>query len=86
MVAPTSMALAVLYRELPHIYERLGRMDRCVEAYKVVIPTVENLMDKYDQNTFDGLARLIVFHLERGEVGEAVPYIEKAWTRLQVIP
>ena len=40
-VSSTSFALGILYRELAHIYETVGRMDRCVEAYKMMIPIVE---------------------------------------------
>ena len=43
-------------------------------------------MHKYDHNVFDGLSRVIVYHLERQEITESLPYIEKAWERLQKIP
>ena len=43
-------------------------------------------MHKYDQNIFDGLSRVIVYHLERHELAESLPYIETAWERLQKIP
>ena len=43
-------------------------------------------LHKYDQNIFDGLSRVIVYHLERQEITESLPYIEKAWKRLQKIP
>ena len=41
MVASTSFALGILYRELADIYESLGQMNKCVEAYKLLIPIVE---------------------------------------------
>ena len=41
MVADTSFALGILYRELADIYETLKRMDKCVEAYKMMFPIVE---------------------------------------------
>ena len=41
MVAITSFALGILYKELADVYEVLGRMDKCVEAYKMLIPIVE---------------------------------------------
>ena len=41
MVAKTSFALGILYKDLADIYEVLGRMDRCVEAYKMLIPIVD---------------------------------------------
>ena len=43
-------------------------------------------MHKYDQNIFDGLSRVIIYHLERREIAESLPYIEIAWERLQRIP
>ena len=43
-------------------------------------------MHKYDQNIFDGLSRVIVYHLERQEIAESLPFIEIAWERLQKIP
>ena len=41
LVANTSFALGILYREMADIYETSGRMDECVEAYKMLIPVVE---------------------------------------------
>ena len=41
MVASTSFALGILYRELADVCEKLGRMDKCVEAYKLMIPIIE---------------------------------------------
>ena len=41
LVAGTSFALGILYRELADIWETMGRMDKCVEAYKLLIPTAE---------------------------------------------
>ena len=41
LVADTSFALGILYRELADIYETLGQMDECVEAYKMMFPIVE---------------------------------------------
>ena len=41
VVAGTSFALGILYKELADVYEVLGRMDKSVEAYKVLIPIVE---------------------------------------------
>ena len=41
VVARNSFTLGILYRELADVYERLGRMDNCVEAYKMLIPVVE---------------------------------------------
>ena len=42
MDAITSFALGIFYKELADIYEALGRMvDKCVEAYKMLIPIVE---------------------------------------------
>ena len=41
LVANTSFALGIMYRELADIYETLGRMDKCVDFYKRMIPIVE---------------------------------------------
>ena len=43
-------------------------------------------LHKYDQNIFDALARVIVYHLERQEITESLPYMDIAWERLQNIP
>ena len=43
-------------------------------------------LHKYDQNIFDGLSRVIVYHLERLEMAKSLPFIEIAWERLQKIP
>ena len=40
-VAGTSFALGILYKGLADVYEVLGRIDKSVEAYKVLIPRVE---------------------------------------------
>ena len=40
-VADTSFALGILYKELADVHETVGRMDKCVEAYKMMIPIVE---------------------------------------------
>ena len=41
LVADTSFVFGILYKELADVYETLGRMDKCVEAYKWLIPIVE---------------------------------------------
>ena len=41
MVAKNSFALGIVYRELSHICEVLGQMDKCVHALKMLIPIVE---------------------------------------------
>ena len=41
LVAGTSFALGILYRELADIYEVLGRMNKCAESCKMLIPVVE---------------------------------------------
>ena len=41
LVANTSFALGILYKELADVYEVLGRMSKCVKAYKLLIPIVE---------------------------------------------
>ena len=41
VVAKTSFAFGILYKEMADIYETSGRMDECVEAYKMLIPVVE---------------------------------------------
>ena len=41
MVAGTSFALGILYRELADVFDKLGRIDKCIEAYKLLIPIVE---------------------------------------------
>ena len=41
MVAETSFALGILYKELADVCEMLGHMDKCVEVHKKLIPIVE---------------------------------------------
>ena len=41
MVADTSFALGILYKDLADVCEMLGHMDKCVEVHKKLIPIVE---------------------------------------------
>ena len=57
-----------------------------IEGFNKGVSVFRKHLHKYDQNVFDGLSRLIVYHLERQEIAESLPYIEIAWERLQKIP
>ena len=58
----------------------------CFPAIRTIVLTSRKHLYKHDQNIFEGLSRVIVYHLERQEIAESLPYIETAWERLQKIP
>ena len=41
VVAGTSFALGILYKEVADVYETLGHMGKCVEMYEKIYPIVE---------------------------------------------
>ena len=56
-VANTSFALGILFKELADIYETIGRMGKCVPAYRIVFPIVEYVNVAFLRCSFE----LIIF-------------------------
>ncbi|GAU87341.1 hypothetical protein RvY_00210 [Ramazzottius varieornatus] len=86
LVAKSSVAVGLIYRKMGQLAEESDDPDGMASAYRQLLPIVEKHLDKYDQNVFDALARLIVYHLERREIAQGLVYLETAWDRLRFIP